>query len=125
VRGRPDEMCPSRPRRFARAPDERRATGTGQSSRAPEITANSNRPRTAAIRWFIVDAATPRPDRRATTVPDGFGVDNQSRKSNTSIAVTEARANSRSEQNRKKLNTWNAYDRTVNGENARTSKCDR
>jgi hypothetical protein len=89
------------------------------------ITANSNNPRTAAIRWLIVDGAAPRPDRNITTAPEGGGVDNQSRKSNTSIGVTAASTNRRSSQNRKKLRTWNAYARTVNAANARASRCDK
>lgn len=54
MRGLPVETWPSRPRRLARAPLDRRAVGTGFASQTPEITANSNSPRSAAIRWFIV-----------------------------------------------------------------------
>jgi hypothetical protein len=90
------------------------------------ITANSNSPRTAATRWFIVDADAPRPDRNATTVPDDRGgADSQSKKSNTSIGVTAASTNRFSSQKRRKLRQWNAYVRTVNAANARTSKCDK
>ena len=48
------------------------------------------------------------PHRCETTVPDGLGAANQSKKSNTSIGVTAAKDKPRSEQNRKKLSTWNA-----------------
>ncbi len=92
------------------------------------ITANSNSPRTAAILWFIVAADAPRPNPSATTVPgddDGRGVDNQSKKSNTSIGVTAASVNWFSSQNLRKLREWNAYVRTVNAANARTSNCDK
>jgi hypothetical protein len=34
-------------------------------------TANSNKPRKAAIRWFIVAGDAPRPRRMLTTVPVG------------------------------------------------------
>ena len=59
--------CPSRPRWLARRPLDRRAAGTGLTSRTPLITANSNRPRTAAIRRFIVDGAAPRCSAGRTT----------------------------------------------------------
>ena len=49
-----------------RSPDVRRAAGTGLSARAPTITRCSNRPRTAAMRRFIVAGAGPR-RRNATT----------------------------------------------------------
>ena len=109
---------------MARIPEDRRADGTGLWSHAPVITANSNSPRNAAIRWFIVDAAAPRPVRRSTTLP-AAGLASQSKKSNTSIGVSDANARFRSSQNRRKLNTWNAYARTVNGENARTPRCNK
>ena len=69
--GRPVETRPSRPRRFARNPDDRPADGTGLRSHAPVTTANSNKPRKAAIRWFIVAGDAPRPRRMLTTVPVG------------------------------------------------------
>ena len=46
---------------------DRRAAGTGFSARAPVITANSNRPRTAAIRRFIVAGIAPRVAPSRTT----------------------------------------------------------
>jgi hypothetical protein len=57
-------MCPNRPRRLGRSPVDRRAAGTGFSARTPVITANSNRPRTAAIHRFIVAGIAPHPAPR-------------------------------------------------------------
>ncbi|HEV2257032.1 MAG TPA: hypothetical protein VGS06_28190 [Streptosporangiaceae bacterium] len=67
LRGRPGPTCPSRPRRAGRRPVDRRAAGTGFSARTPVITTNSNSPRTAAIRRFIVAGAAPRPAPSRTT----------------------------------------------------------
>lgn len=63
-------MWPNIPRALGRNPVERRAAGTGLSARAPETTAYSNNPRTAAMRRFIVAGAGPRrADRRTTFWP--------------------------------------------------------
>ena len=56
---RPGPRWPSRPRRCARTPVERRAAGTGFCAHTPATTAYSNNPRTAAIRRFIVAEAAP------------------------------------------------------------------
>jgi hypothetical protein len=89
-------------------PDDRRADGTGLRSTTPDTVANSNKPRSAAMRWFIVDDAAPRPRRIATTVPDDGGVASHSRKSNTSIGVTAVSCSRLDSQNRAKLNAWKA-----------------
>jgi hypothetical protein len=77
LRGRPGPMWPSSPRhlgRLGRSPLERRAAGTGFWLRTPVVTANSNSPRTAAMRRFSVAGAGPRRSASRMTFAPALGL---------------------------------------------------